>query len=100
MAHPIQEIVNARKSTVMDKLKKTIPGLDLKLVGCKSDMGLMSIKSASEVMLYVHLMQLSEEKTKIEIAPGFSNLKERDQSEVPEPTIAKVLKRLQVELEN
>jgi len=100
MAHPIQEIVNSRKDMVMDKLKKTIPGLGLELVGSRCDLGLMSIQSVSEVMLYVHVTQLSEEKTKIKVAPGLSNLKERDQSEVPESTIAKILKRLQVELQN
>jgi hypothetical protein len=99
MAHPIQEIVNARKDMVMDKLKKGISGLDLELVGFRCDLGLMSIKSVSEVMLYIHIVQLSEEKTKIKIAPGLSNLKERDQSEVPESTIAKLLKKLIVELQ-
>jgi hypothetical protein len=99
MAHPIQEIVNYRKDMVMDKLKKAIHGLGLELVGCRCDLGLMSIKSVSQVMLYVQLTQLSEEKTKIEIAPGLSNLKERVQSEVPESTIAKILKRLRVELQ-
>lgn len=100
MADPIQKIVNSRKDIVMDKLKKVMPGLDSELVGFRCDLGLMSIKLVSELMLYVHIVQLDEEKTKIKIAPGLPNLKERDQSVVPKAAIAKILKRLCIELRN
>lgn len=81
----------------MDRLEKIIPELDMDLFGFRYDLGLVSIKSDDEIMLYAQIVELNEGKTKITIAPGLSNLKERDQSEVPESTIAKVFKHLQFE---
>lgn len=100
MASPLQEILSSPKDIIMDKLKSIIPELGMQLSGFRHDLGLMSIESDTDVMLYAHIVELSEGETKITIAPGLSKLKERDQSEVPESTVAKILERLRVKLQN
>lgn len=100
MVHPIQEILKYRKDIVMEKLREIMPELDMNLVGYRQDLGLMSIKPKADVMLYAHIVELSDEKTKISIAPGLPYLKECNQSEIPESRITKILQKLQIELEN
>lgn len=94
MVSPISDILDFPKEILMNRLAEIATELNMEVVGNRKDLGLMSFKAGSEIILYAHIVEIEEGKVRISISPGLSNLKERDPSEIPELTIKELINQI------
>lgn len=92
---PIIQSFDGSKEQIMDTLATALNQLDMPLHGRSDRLGLISISQESGPFLYAHFVEQSESTTDVSIAPGLSNLKDRDNSMRPDSTIQRIIKRME-----
>lgn len=94
MATPITSSFNTSKAQLFEIIDETIGSSDYFKKGQHKDLGLMSIDLGKDYLLYLHIVEKEKDQTELSIAPGFSFMKDRDQSKLPKDLINKLIHKL------
>ena len=95
MAKPIERTFNQSKNAVIDAFPKAAKAMGMRMIGCHYDLGMLSLSKKGKRVYHGHVVEQDALATKVELAPGFSFMKERDQSELPVSTLENILDALQ-----
>lgn len=92
---PIERAFKHSKAEVMRSFPPALNAAEMPVTGRNDELGLISFRKSDGLVIYVHIVEESDQSTRISVAPGLSYLKDHDSSEMPAATVEKVLKKVE-----
>ncbi|HET6528559.1 MAG TPA: hypothetical protein VFG39_07380 [Balneolaceae bacterium] len=92
---PLERTFSHSKEEVMNSFPPALHAAEMPITGRNDELGLISFRESDDFMIYAHIVEESDQLTRVSVAPGLSYLSGHDPSEMPETTIEKVLKNVE-----